>query len=65
MPWFVYNGYIMNKVDKQILDGLVAGLPESVIAASLDIPLEWVSEFAEYYSPEVALIDLPKIYGMN
>jgi len=56
----------MNKIDKQILDGLVAGLPVSDIAASLNIPLDWVLEMQNNMPVfKIDVNDLPKIYGMN
>jgi hypothetical protein len=35
----------MNAIDTKILDGLVRGDSAEEIALSLDIPLDWVTEF--------------------
>lgn len=36
---------MMNAIDTKILDGLVRGDSPEEIALSLDIPLDWVTEF--------------------
>ena len=53
-------------IDDNIISGLVAGkLPED-IAAELLIPVDWVLEMqGNMPKANVAVIDLPKQYGMN
>jgi len=41
-----------SKIDQQIIDLLVKGVPAATIARKLDIPEEWVHEVHEYSMPE-------------
>ena len=56
----------MNKIDQAIVLGLTEGMAPGAIAKSLNIPVDWVLEMQDNMpEPKVAVIDLPKQYGMN
>ena len=58
--------YMMTKeLDCLIREALCAGIPVVAIAGSLNVPVEWVEEYAEYLTPAVAIADLPVTEGMR